>query len=163
MLMKTSAYFLSLFFILLLCTQCRKKEDDTPWQKCEYLSANIDTIKMYLPGTWELVEYYTIGWSGPSTIDTPKTLGYVDYITIDGDLIYFRRFPGNEIKRYKYKVEQEKDFAGWGSDDYPVIGLYDMNWKPDHCIDIRICANSLMFLNSGMTDGAPDITFKKIN
>lgn len=164
--MKNIIYTLSISTLLLFLFNSCKKHEDEPWQKCEYLSSNVDTIKMYIQGTWELVEHRRIYRGTPSIIDNPTTLGYSSYINVKGTRITYWTTKLNDMtKSFSYRIGLEKDISQDPYDILPILILYDENTGAKVGITyINACFNTLFFEPlSTAQDISDDETYKRIN
>ena len=138
-----------IIILLFSIFSCKKKpvEEYIPVQILCTLSKNIDTVTLYIQGTWEWLEEKRYN-RGLQKIEyfTPKTQGYSLTLKLSNDTA--RYFKNNLLEStYTFKIQRLTEISGtnFPEDQDPVIVFYNLhNGLRSSYVPLKICSNYLL-------------------
>lgn len=138
-----SSLILFLTFILFACK--KEVKPYVPVQRCADRTRNMDTINLYIHGTWKFVEElrvsreYGVQYLTP---DSPEVGHWT--LKLYGDTATF--FTNNiEEYSYRFRIQRELDFTNYPTDSLPVLAYYSFSSGGMIAyIPIEICSNQLL-------------------
>lgn len=111
------------------------------------LSKNIDTVKLYIKGTWEWLEEirYYFGQPGPVYL-TPQTEGYTSRMEIGSDTLrFFKNNKPDSVYTYKILLQHDVTGTNYPEDQDPALVLYRLyDGLRNNYIPIKICPDFLL-------------------
>ena len=156
------------FFIILLFSifSCKKKpgEEYIPVQIPCTLSKNIDTVKLYIQGTWEWLEEKRADRVQQKFVYlTPQTQGYTSTMQIGKDTIRFfkNNYPDSV---YTYKILLQHDITGtnYPEDQDPALVFYRLyDGLRSNYVPLKICPDYLLLQYQYVTSIGGEIILKK--
>ena len=157
-----------IFIIILLFSifSCKKKpaEEYIPVQIPCILSKNIDTVKLYLQGTWEWLEEKRYNRGNPVPIYlTPKNQGYTSTIQIGKDTLRFYK-DNKPDSVYTYKILLQHDITGtnYPEDQDPALAFYRLyDGLRNNYVPLKICHDYLLLQYQFVTSVGGEIILKR--
>lgn len=145
---------------------CKLENVETPFVVSCKLSKNIDSVKMYIHGTWTwLQEARPIRELQTTKYLTPKTEGYSLELKLHGDTATY--YKCNKVDAvYKFAIVKLKEISGtnFPEDENPVLVYYDLNTGLRHThVPIVICKNYCILQYEDVSSFVGPFTWKKIS
>lgn len=169
--MKTSIAIAFVFCCLVNLESC--KEDDkpcvmeevaTPFRAPCQSNKDIDTIKMYIQGTWTwLQEERPVRGLQTTKYLTPKSEGYSLELRLQDDIATYYKC-GVVDDSYKFAVIRLKEISGtnFPEDEDPVLIFYDLKTglRKTH-VPLKICPDYLILQYQYVSSVVGEYTWKR--
>jgi hypothetical protein len=143
-LMKNSTLLLAAGLALLLAG-CEKEEKPyVPVVRCSNFTRNIDTINMYINGTWEFLEELRCGRNGCEYLTPESPRMYKISLKLSGDTARF--YVNNQPDSiYQYRIQWLYEFTNYPGDTLPVLVYYSFyTGLRKSQVPIMICSNQIL-------------------
>jgi hypothetical protein len=125
---------------------CQIMDVETPVTIDCQLTRDLDTVKMFIDGTWTWLQEERRQRGQPIKFLTPKTEGYSRTLVLDNEKATF--YKCNEVEAVRtVTISKWTEITGtnYPEDEYTVLSFYDSTTgKRTNTVPIKICDNYLI-------------------
>ncbi len=132
-------------FALSACKKENVKGPYVPIARCVDLTSNMDTINLYIQGSWEWVEEYRVTrYNGEEYITPNSPNSYHLNLKLFGDTARF--FVNNRPDSvYRFRIQRELEITNYPTDSLPVLVYYSFfTGQRKSYVPLVICINQLL-------------------
>jgi hypothetical protein len=158
---------LLIFTLVISIVSCCKKNEPEQYQPIQVpcpLTKNLDTIKLYIQGTWQWLEEkrYNRGLQKTEYL-TPQNQGYTLALKLSNDTArYFINNRPDSV--YTFKIQRLTEISGtnFPEDNDPVLVLYRLHdgLRNSH-VPLKICSNYLLLQHQYVSSIVGERIWKK--
>lgn len=156
--------FITLLALVFNCCKKSKGEEYQPIQIPCQLSKDLDTVKLYIQGSWQWMEEKKVDRVQQKFVYlTPQNQGYSLTLKLNNDTArFFKNNQPDSVYTYRVVLLHEISGTNFPEDNDPVLVFYNLyNGLRNSHVPLKICSDYMLLQYQYVTSNGGESIWKK--